>query len=134
MAVPINPSLTIPEAELRWRFSTSGGPGGQHANRASTRVELLWSPAQSAVLDDWQKVRLVERLGPEVIIAVDSHRSQLRNRSEAKQRLGQRCQQALATTRKRKATKPSAGAVRRRLKQKNKRSKTKKLRKRPPSF
>ncbi len=58
MPIEINQSLVIPDAELDWKFTTSGGPGGQHANRSSTRVQLSWNIVESAVLSDSVRNRL----------------------------------------------------------------------------
>lgn len=131
MSVPVNRSLIIPDAELEWRFTPSGGPGGQHANRSNTRVELSWSVVDSAVLTPNQRRRLQRRLGDVVRITADEHRSQARNRDEAAQRLAERCRRALEPTKRRRATAPTAGSKRRRLKAKRQRSETKKLRRRP---
>ncbi len=131
MPVYVTRDLVIPDAELHWRFTTSSGPGGQHANRSNTRVELLWSVADSVVLTDHQRSRLVERLGAEVRVVADGHRSQLRNREEATQRLAERCRNALSEQKRRKKTKPTRASKRRRLKAKRQTSQTKELRRRP---
>ena len=70
----------IPEEEVRFRFSTSGGPGGQHANKANTRVELGWEVTETTVLTAKEKALLIERLGPSIRIVVSEYRSQKRNR------------------------------------------------------
>ena len=131
MPIEIDQSLVIPDAELEWKFTTSGGPGGQHANRSSTRVQLSWSIADSAVLTDGLRHRLQAKLGDVVRADVDDHRSQLRNRDLASERLADKVKAALVQQRKRKATKPSKGAQRRRLDSKKRNSQTKKLRKKP---
>ena len=76
----------IPEEEVRFRFSTSGGPGGQHANKANTRVELVWEVTETTVLTAKEKALLIERLGPSIRIVVSEYRSQKRNRQLALQR------------------------------------------------
>lgn len=131
MPVPVNDALTIPDVELEWKFTTSSGPGGQHANRSATRAQLSWSIAESAVLTPGQRDRLLARLGPVVRIDVADHRSQLRNRDLAETRLAERVADALTVRAKRRATKPSKGAKRRRLDSKRRRSQTKSLRRRP---
>ena len=131
MPIDINQSLIIPDAELDWKFTTSGGPGGQHANRSSTRVQLSWSVAESAVLTESVRDRLQSKLGDVVRVDVDDHRSQLRNKDAATARLAEKVRTALVQQRKRKATKPSKGSQRRRLESKRRNAETKKLRKKP---
>lgn len=130
MSVVVNSWLRVPQHELQWRFVASGGPGGQHANKTSSRVQLSWNIAESTVINDTVKSRLIRRLGKEVRVEVDEHRSQLRNRELAQQRIAERIAQALVKPKKRKPTKPTRGSKRRRLKAKRQRSETKKLRKR----
>ena len=77
-------SCSIPLAELSWRFSRSGGPGGQHANTADTRVEVRFDVAGSPSLGPRQRARLIERLGPEVRVVAADERSQARNRALAR--------------------------------------------------
>ncbi|HEX2577005.1 MAG TPA: alternative ribosome rescue aminoacyl-tRNA hydrolase ArfB [Aquihabitans sp.] len=128
----VNRSLEIPLAELEVRFSASGGPGGQHANKAATRVELTFDAAASPSLDERQRERITERLGPVVRVVVDDERSQLRNRVLAEQRLAARLGSALHVDPPRRATRPSRGAKERRLRSKRERSETKANRRRPP--
>lgn len=124
-------SVQIPLAEIEVRFSASGGPGGQHANKAATRVELTFDVQSSPSLRPRQKERILERLGPVVRIVVDDERSQLRNRALAEQRFVARLASALHVDPPRRATKPSRGAKERRLRSKKERSQTKANR-RPP--
>jgi len=131
MAIEVNTSVTIPDAELSWKFTTSGGPGGQHANRSSTRVQLTWNIAESNVLTSETRSRLLSKLGHEVRVDVNDYRSQLRNKDEAAERLASKVRDALFQQRKRKPTKPSKGAKRRRLEGKRRTSQTKKLRQKP---
>lgn len=131
MPIEINQSLVVPDAELDWKFTTSGGPGGQHANRSSTRVQLSWNVAESQVLTETVRSQLLQKLGEVVRVDVDDHRSQLRNKDVASERLAEKIRLALVRQRKRKPTKPSKGAQRRRLEGKKQRSNTKKLRKKP---
>lgn len=131
MAITINPSLVVPDAELQERFSASGGPGGQHANKAATRVELTWDLEASEVLGDHQQRVLIEHFGPVVRVVVDDERSQLRNREIAEERLAARVRTALTPEKPRRATKPTRGSQRRRVEKKRQKSRTKQLRQRP---
>jgi ribosome-associated protein len=131
MPIPVNNGLELPDTELTWRFSPSGGPGGQHANRSHTRVELTWSIAGSAVLSDGQRRRLLARLGPVVTVSADDERSQTRNRDVAERRLADRVRDALKIEKPRRKTKPSKGSQERRLRAKRSRSQDKRLRQRP---
>ncbi len=131
MAIEINQSLVIPDTELDWKYTTSGGPGGQHANKSSTRVQLSWNIAESEVLNEGVRARLQSKLGDVVRADVDDNRSQLRNKDLAAERLAAKVRAALVQQRKRKATKPSRGSQRRRLDGKKRDAKTKKLRQKP---
>lgn len=131
MDVVVNDRITIPEAELELRFSTSGGPGGQHANRSSTRVELTFRLAESPSIPDDLRHVLVERLGDVVTLTVDESRSQWRNRQIAKRRLAERLHAALIVQRERRPTQPGRSARRRRLAAKRRRSEVKRMRRRP---
>jgi len=131
MPIVIAPHFTVPDHELGWNFTTSGGPGGQHANKAATRVELTWNIDESVILTDTQRARLDARIGPTLRVVVDDERSQLRNREIAEQRLAERVREALATQKKRRPTKPTRGSQRRRVKAKRQRSQTKANRRRP---
>jgi ribosome-associated protein len=115
-------SLTIPLDELQWRFTTSGGPGGQHANRSSTRVEVRFDVERSSSLGPRQRARLLERLGTTVRAASADQRSQARNRDIALSRLAERLAGALHVERPRVPTAPSAAARIRRLEEKRRRS------------
>jgi ribosome-associated protein len=125
--------LVIPPAELEWRFSASGGPGGQHANTANTRVELVFDIAGSTGLGPRQKARVLERLGPSLRVVVSDERSQARNRQLALERLAQRLQEALRVERPRRPTVPTAGSRERRLRDKQLRA-SRKLDRRPPTL
>lgn len=133
LVVPIVPGCVIPLDELSVRFSPSGGPGGQHANRSNTRVELRFDVVASPSLTEAQRTRLLDRLGPEVRVVVDDERSQARNRALAVERLAQRLAGALAVPRTRRATRPSQAARQRRLDAKRARAQTKRDRRTPPS-
>ena len=111
----VSRSVRIPMAELEVRTGPSGGPGGQHANRSHTRVEVRFDVAASPSLGPRQRARLLERLGPVVRVVADDHRSQARNRGLAIERLAGRLAAALRVDPPRRPTKPSRGAVERRL-------------------
>ena len=117
--------LAIPVEELRWRFSRSGGPGGQHANTADTRVEVRFDVDGSPSLDEAQRARLVARLGPEVRVVASDRRSQARNRELALERLAGRLAEALAVETPRRATRPTRASVHRRLESKRRRAQRK---------
>ena len=124
-------SCVIPSDELEWRFSGSGGPGGQHANTANTRVELLFDIEASEALGPRQRSRLLERLGPRVRIVVSERRSQLRNRELALERLRERLAGALHIEQPRVATRPSRASKRARVDTKRKHSERKRARRTP---
>ncbi|MDQ4132294.1 MAG: aminoacyl-tRNA hydrolase [Actinomycetota bacterium] len=121
----------IPLSELQWRFTTSGGPGGQHANTSHTRAEVSFDVARSPSLGPRQRERLLEKLGPVVRVAADDERSQARNRQLALDRLATRLAEALHRPPPRTPTRPSKRAHRARLQQKRRRGEVKKLRGRP---
>lgn len=129
----VSRSLSIDLDELEWRFSASGGPGGQHANRSNTRVELRFDVAASPSLGPRQRSRLLERLGPSVRVTASEERSQARNRAVALERLAARLADALREQPRRVATRPTAGAVERRLESKRRRASRKQDRQ-PPSW
>ena len=128
----VAPGCAIPLEELTERFGPSGGPGGQHANRSNTRVELRFDVAASAALTESQRTRLLDKLGAEVRVVVDDERSQARNRVLAQQRLAAVLAGALHVPRARRATRPSRAARQRRLDAKRAQSERKRNR-RPPS-
>ena len=129
----VNRSLRIPLDELDWRFTASGGPGGQHANRSNTRAEVRFDVASSPSLGPRQRARLLERLGPVVRVVVDAERSQLRNRTLAQERLAQRLASALRIETPRRATAPTAASQERRLSAKRQRGEQKRQRRQLPS-
>lgn len=131
MAIDVGGRFTIPDAELQWRFQPSGGPGGQHANRAHTRVELSWDLEAAESVPEHLRSRLRAKLGSPVVVVVDDERSQVRNRALAAERLARRIQQALVVPKPRRATKPTKGSKRRRLEAKSRNGRTKQLRRRP---
>lgn len=131
----INQLLKIPGAELTVTASRSGGPGGQHVNKTSSRVTLRWSIALSQALNDEQRALLLTRLkhrlvgDGEILIHVESERSQHRNRHIARERLALLIKDALRVTKRRVATKPTASSKNKRRESKIRRSTIKKLRK-----
>lgn len=124
MAIAVNDSITIPDWEYWFTASRSGGPGGQHVNTTSSKVTLHWSPASSSVLSDAQKARVATRLANRIrqdgVLQLDAeeHRSQLRNRTAAEERLAALLRGALTVQKRRRPTKPTRGSVERRLKAK----------------
>jgi ribosome-associated protein len=127
----VSRSCAIPFDELEWKFTPSGGPGGQHANRSNTRAEVKFDVEASASLSDYHRSRLLERLGPVVRVAADDERSQLRNRELALDRLRSRLAEALRVQRTRRPTAPTRASQQRRLEQKKRRADVKRTR-RPP--
>jgi ribosome-associated protein len=127
----VSSSCRIPLEELDWRFSASGGPGGQHANTANTRVEVRFDVAGSPSLGPRQRERLLGRLGPVVRVVASDERSQARNRQLALERLAARLAEALRVERPRHPTRPSRSARERRLGAKRRRAETKRSRGRP---
>ncbi|MFQ5517567.1 MAG: alternative ribosome rescue aminoacyl-tRNA hydrolase ArfB [Acidimicrobiia bacterium] len=124
--------MHIPRDELQWTFTTSGGPGGQHANRSSTRVEVRFDVASSRALDEPTKRRIIAKLGKsEVRAAAAESRSQWRNRKIALRRLVDIIEQAAKPEPRRRPTRPPAGARERRLAAKKHRSRIKRLRRGP---
>jgi ribosome-associated protein len=117
----VSRSLSIPLSELEWRFSRSSGPGGQHANTASTKAEVRFDVSSSPSVGPRQRARLLERLGPEVRVVAEDERSQARNRALALERLAGRLAAALKTDPKRVPTSPTKSSVRRRVDTKRKR-------------
>ncbi|MEJ2217035.1 MAG: alternative ribosome rescue aminoacyl-tRNA hydrolase ArfB [Gemmatimonadota bacterium] len=135
--VPIHRRLTIPASELTFRASRSGGPGGQHVNTSSTKVELLWDVAGSPSLTEKQRARLLKRLanridGDGVLhLTEGGSRSQHRNREAVTERFARLVRTALRKRKRRVPTKPTKASKERRLQTKKKRSRKKQLRKPP---
>ena len=127
-------ALVVPESELSWRFSRSSGPGGQSVNTTDSRAELSFDVARTSALGPVLQARALERLGDRLVdgvitVAASEHRSQLQNRRAAEERLTELLVEAVAPPpRKRRATRPSKGAVQRRLDEKKRRGQTKRLR------
>jgi len=131
---PLRPRLAIPDDELEFRATRSGGPGGQHVNTSSTRVEVRWNVRASRALTDDQRQRLlaklVSRLDAEGRLRVVSTttRSQARNREEARERLLATVERALAVPKPRKKTRIPSAQREKRLEEKRRRSATKRER------
>jgi ribosome-associated protein len=117
-------------SEIEIRASRSSGPGGQHANVTESKIEAIFDVFASGSLDPLQKARISAKLGARVTAVAQDARSQARNRELALERLARRLEQALHVQRPRTKTKPSAGAKRRRLEDKRRRSQTKQNRRR----
>jgi ribosome-associated protein len=124
----VTPTCVVRMDELDWRFSASGGPGGQHVNTANTKAEVRFDIAGSPSLGPRQRARLLERLGPEVRVVASDERSQLRNRELALERLRSRLAEALRVETPRRPTKPTKAAKEKRLEAKRHRSETKRRR------
>ncbi len=118
----------LPLAEVELQVSRSSGPGGQHAQRSETRVVAVFDVEASRALTEVQKRRVVARAGPVLRAVAQDERSQARNRELAIERLVASLRKALRVERKRVPTKPTAAARERRLEQKKRRSRTKRLR------
>ena len=127
----IGRAVRVSASEMTWRFSASGGPGGQHANRSRTRVELRLDIRGCPAFSEHQRSLLVERFGPELRVVVDDERSQLRNRDIARERLAARIAGALVPQRTRTATRATRASQRRRVEAKKRRGDVKRQRRRP---
>lgn len=128
----------IPARDLEWRFDPSGGPGGQHANRASSRVELSFDLRASGAFPSEVREHMIERLAaraPEGVVrlVVGDSRSQWRNRQVARRRLATLLEESMRMPKKRRPTKPGRAARERRLDDKRRRS-AKKAGRRPPNI
>ena len=127
-SIRVTRSVVLPLAEIELRFSRSSGPGGQHAQKSETRVEAVFDVERSSALTAAQKRRVVARSGPVLRAIAQDERSQLRNRELAVERLVEQLRSALRVERPRVPTKPTAASRERRLAEKRRRSKTKRLR------
>ncbi len=132
--LPITATVSVPLSELRFQASRSGGPGGQHVNTSSTRVELWWDAAHSPSLTPEERARVLAKLGTRLTedgqlrLVSAATRSQAQNRAGAIERFQAVLAQALAVPKRRKATKPSRGVKERRLQEKRQRSERKRER------
>jgi ribosome-associated protein len=127
----ISDKVRVPLAELDFRFSRSSGPGGQHAQKSSTRVELLFDVANSPSLNDEQRARVLKRLAGYMDstgvlhLTSQSERSQWRNREETIARFQELMREALRKKKRRKPTRPTAASREKRLRAKRKQSEKK---------
>lgn len=118
-------------SEIAFRFSRSSGPGGQHAQKSSTRVEALFDVEDSAGLTAAERRRVLERIGPVVRAIAQDERSQLRNRELAIDRIVEQLREAVKVRRARRPTNPTTASKERRLDEKKRRGRTKRLRREP---
>jgi ribosome-associated protein len=127
----VHKGLALPMSEVTWRATTSGGPGGQHANRTLSRVEVQFDVGRSTSLGPRQRARLMERYGSVVRAAASESRSQSRNRQLALERLATRLAEGLRIDPTRRPTRPTKGSQVRRVEQKRQRSEVKRHRRAP---
>jgi ribosome-associated protein len=127
----IDERLSIPLGEIELRASRSSGPGGQHANVTASRVEAVFDVRESGSLDETQRARLIERAGETIAAVAQDARGQARNRELALERLAEKIAAGLAVPRRRRPTRPSRAAKRRRLEQKRQAGERKRQRRRP---
>ncbi|MDQ1433620.1 MAG: ribosome-associated protein [Actinomycetota bacterium] len=127
----ITRSCGIASDELEWRFTASGGPGGQHANTSNTKAEVRFDIESSPSLGPRQRARLMERLGPVVRVTASERRSQYQNRELALERLQARLAAALHVEPRRFSTKPSKSSKKRRVDEKKRHGDIKRNRRRP---
>jgi ribosome-associated protein len=124
----VSRTLSIPISEVSWRAVTSGGPGGQHANKNATKVEVWFDVMASGALGPRQRTRLLHQGGAVIRAVASDERSQMRNRQLALERLAHKIAAGLRADKPRVATKPTLGAKERRLKQKHRRAEIKRTR------
>jgi ribosome-associated protein len=127
-SIRVTRSVVLPLGEVRFRYSRSSGPGGQHAQKSETRVEAVFDVEASNALTETQKRRVGKRAGPLLRAIAQDERSQLRNRELALERLVEQLRRALKVERRRVPTKPTEGSKQRRLDDKRRRAQTKRLR------
>ena len=136
-SLTVQPGVVIPEGELRWRFSRSSGPGGQSVNTTDSRVELSFDLNSTEALNPVDRMRAQARLRTRLVdgvvtVTASEHRSQLRNRVAAEERLAALLRAAIAPPPpRRKATRPTRGSVQRRLDSKSRRGTVKRQRQPP---
>jgi ribosome-associated protein len=131
VSIRVTRSVSLPVSEIAIRVSRSSGPGGQHAQKSSTRVEAVFDVEASGAMTEAQKRRVIARAGPVLRAIAQDERSQLRNRELAVERLAEKLRAALAVPRRRVPTRPGAAARERRLTEKKRRSRVKRLRGQP---
>ena len=130
-SIRVTRSVSLHPDEIELRVSRSSGPGGQHANKAETRVEALFDVEASASLSPTQKRRVLARAGPVLRAVAQDERSQSRNRELAVERLVAKLAEALRVERRRVATRPTRAAEERRLAEKRRRAQVKRTRAQP---
>ena len=130
-SIHVSGSVRIPRREIEVITTTSGGPGGQHANRSATKVELRYDVASSSALSDAQRRRVIDRVGSQVRVSAGDERSRARNLALAERRLVDRLRDALQVPERRRPTRPTLGSKERRLGAKQRRSQLKSERRRP---
>jgi len=130
-SIRVTRSVSLHPDEIELRVSRSSGPGGQHANKAETRVEAVFDVEASASLSSAQKRRVVARAGPVLRAVAQDERSQARNRELAVERLVTKLAEALRVERRRVATRPTRAAAERRLAEKRRRAQVKRTRAQP---
>ena len=132
----IAPDLVLPRGELEYRATRAGGPGGQHVNKSSTRIEVTWNVETSPTLTEDQRRRLRDKLGGRmdgtgtVRVAASDSRSQAQNRQHAERRLAELVRRALVVPKVRRKTRPSRSSVEERLRSKKKTGEKKRERRR----
>jgi ribosome-associated protein len=130
-SIRVTRSVSLHPDEIELRVSRSSGPGGQHANKAETRVEAVFDVEASASLSAAQKRRVAARAGPVLRAVAQDERSQSRNRELAVERLVAKLAEALRVERRRVATRPTRAAEERRLAEKRRRAQVKRTRAQP---
>jgi ribosome-associated protein len=131
-SIRVTRSVVLPLSEVDFRYSRSSGPGGQHAQKTETRVEAIFDVEASQALTEAQRRRVIARAGPVLRAIAQDERSQARNRELAVERLVEQLREALRVERPRVPTRPTQASRERRLDEKRRRSKTKRLRREPP--
>jgi ribosome-associated protein len=126
--------VAIPRWELEYRATRAGGAGGQHVNTSSTRIELLWNVSRTSALDDERRARVSERLSTRIDgegwlrVVSSARRSQQQNREAAEARLVELVRGALVVQKRRRPTRPTRASQEERIREKRKRSETKRMR------
>jgi ribosome-associated protein len=129
--IVIDERVSVPRHEVELKASRSGGPGGQHVNTSSTRIELTWNLERTTALTEDQKARVRQKLaarldaGGTLRVVASEMRSQGQNRTRAEERFAELLRRALVVPKPRRKTKPSRGAVEARLQEKKRKSERK---------